>query len=102
MKSIRDRLGIVVAICVFAAAMALAETEKPETTPAQQKPHNNMRRARESNAAAPTVLYPSGLTCPENTSHRHLSIVSPNGKNATFFSACAWGGRESLRSKKRT
>jgi hypothetical protein len=48
MKSIGERLGIVVATCVIAAAaFAFVETAKPETAPPQQKPHNNMRRARE-------------------------------------------------------
>src|SRR5258707_12829330 len=40
------------------------------------------------------LLYSSGFTCPENTSHRHLSIVNPNGRNATF--SIAFAIRESI------
>ena len=58
MKSIRKGFGIAVATCVVAAtaaAFTFVETAKPETATSQQKPHNDIRRAKESNAAAPRV-----------------------------------------------
>jgi peptidyl-dipeptidase A len=57
MKNFRDRVGIVIATCVVAAAMVFgfAETAQAEAASQQQQPHNNMRRAREGNAASPTV-----------------------------------------------
>ena len=33
------------------------------------------------------LLYSDGAIFPEKTPHRHLSIIKPNGRNATFSSA---------------
>jgi peptidyl-dipeptidase A len=57
MKNFRDRVGTVIATCVVAAAMVFgfAETAQAGAASQQQQPHNNMRRAREGNAAPPTV-----------------------------------------------
>ena len=51
----RIRLTIAVAICVLAAAAAMAAQDPGATAPLKQAPHNNLRKAREGNAGAVTV-----------------------------------------------
>src|SRR4030088_2620167 len=58
----RTRFTIAIAICCIAAAAAVSAQDPSETAPPEQKPkqvetqpHNNVRKAKEGDAAAPTV-----------------------------------------------
>src|SRR5437879_8346457 len=51
----RTRLRTVIAVCGIAAAIALLAYSFRETALGQDKPHNNMRRAKEGAGGAPSV-----------------------------------------------
>src|SRR5258706_985438 len=53
--NIRSRVRTVMAVCGIAAATALLAYSSRETALGQEKPHNNVRKAKEGNGGVPTV-----------------------------------------------